>query len=99
MLEGPVQTGSKEKRSMGRFVVTLFINLCAEYDIMRETLGLEVHKFRIKTAGRNIWNSLDIQMTSPLVAVREPKMSERESMLIKLNIQKTKTGRMVPLRL
>ena len=77
------------------YIVTLFLNLYAEY-IMRNAM-LEEAQAGIKISGRNINNS-DMQMTPPLwQKVKRNSKSllmkvkeESEKVGLKLNIQKTK---------
>ena len=77
------------------YIVTLFINLYAEY-IMRNT-GLEEAQAGIKIAGRNI-NNLRYADDTTLIAESEEELKrlwmkvkeESEKVGLKLNIQKTK---------
>ena len=89
------QTGSKEETEYVKaYIVTLLINLYAEY-IMRNT-GLKEAQAGIKIAGRNI-NNLRCADDTTLMAENEELKSllmkvkeESEKVHLKLNIQKTK---------
>ena len=96
------QTGSKqEKEYIKADIVTLLINLYAEY-IMRNA-GMEEAQAGIKIAGRNINNhryaddtilmaESEEELKSLLMKVKE----ESEKVGLKLNIQKTKIMHPVP---
>ena len=83
------------KSSSRLYIVTLFINLCAEY-IMRNA-GLEEPQAGIKISRRNI-NNLRYADDTTLMAQSEKELKsllmkvkvESEKVGLKLNIQKTK---------
>ena len=90
------QTGSKSEQNSSRlYIVTLLINLYAEY-FMRNT-GLDEAQAGIKISGRNT-NNLRYADDTTLMAESEEELKsllmkvkeESEKVGLKLNIQKTK---------